>query len=500
MKIYSFNELTSTNDKASKLLQEGAKVPFAVVAHSQTKGRGHRAKVWDSKLGNLYISFVLDAGKDLVNNVPLPLKAASLLASWLEEEFSFRPTIKWPNDILVHGKKLAGILCETSSQGETPQSIIVGIGLNVTFAPELKDYKTTCLRDFSDKELSLITIKDSLTDYFARSWSCEEFNWFTHYRRYEMSLGSLWFSEKNPNHCYMYQGIDPLGAMRLKPCNKGKSELKITSAGHGLKYSYQKKSALDLPLFWADIGNSNLKLAFAKNILEPQFSVSVVPFDMDFKVRCAEVLEEYRVKTPDSLIAYPLHVSSVNKVGFEEFKAVAEETIFEVIQKDLSLNWLQEGEYPFSELGFDRKMLMEAWLDERRLSCKRDTSVGVIVGLGTATTIDVVHSTGKHLGGFIMPGLQMSLDAMEEKTDLLPKVSLEKAWPKLGQSTESAMRNGCLYSIIGSIEKLKKEMSTQYPGVPVEVVMAEGGAAFLKGCYEAKFFSHLVLQGLRSLF
>ncbi len=120
--LYVFDTLDSTNTKAREY------APFsAVMAHAQSAGRGRCGRVWQSLAGNLNLSLVLPAYDN--QNAPLLSFVAGVAVARALAPFPVR--LKWPNDVLFNGKKLAGILLE-----RTDDKIIVGIGVNVQQAPQ----------------------------------------------------------------------------------------------------------------------------------------------------------------------------------------------------------------------------------------------------------------------------------------------------------------------------------------------------------------------------
>lgn len=127
--IEVFDEVTSTNDIALQLASKGAAEGLTVVAESQTNGRGRLGRPWNSTVGkSLLVSILLrPLWKDVSR---ISLAAAVAMAKTLEELTQAPVGIKWPNDIYIEGKKVAGILCE-SSQG----AIVVGVGINVSQQP-----------------------------------------------------------------------------------------------------------------------------------------------------------------------------------------------------------------------------------------------------------------------------------------------------------------------------------------------------------------------------
>jgi BirA family biotin operon repressor/biotin-[acetyl-CoA-carboxylase] ligase len=127
----------STNLKARALARDGAAEGAVVVADSQTGGRGRMRRTWVSPSGvNLYCSIVLRPPVPSVRVPEIPLVAAAAIHWAIESEFpDLRTSIKWPNDIVVEGRKLCGILCEMESEPDFTHFVVVGFGLNVNLDP-----------------------------------------------------------------------------------------------------------------------------------------------------------------------------------------------------------------------------------------------------------------------------------------------------------------------------------------------------------------------------
>lgn len=126
-------------DTARKIAQKGCSDLTTVVASCQSKGRGRLQRDWDSKAGGLYFTVIL---KPLIP-ATLAYKAAFCaglsMVCTLKQEFGIQAMLKWPNDILVQGQKICGLLAESESAGDDIRYINIGMGLNVnnTPSPEL---------------------------------------------------------------------------------------------------------------------------------------------------------------------------------------------------------------------------------------------------------------------------------------------------------------------------------------------------------------------------
>jgi len=131
-KFHYFAEIGSTNTHARELAEKGAAEGEVVLAESQTHGRGRLGRRWESPpFANLYFSVILRPKLAPVYAPQITLTAAVALAEAIDSLIPLSPVIKWPNDILVNGKKLAGILAEAVCARERVEYVILGIGVNV---------------------------------------------------------------------------------------------------------------------------------------------------------------------------------------------------------------------------------------------------------------------------------------------------------------------------------------------------------------------------------
>ncbi len=135
--IAYFKTIDSTNIKAKSLAEEGAPEGTLVIAEQQTKGRGRKGRDWLSPEGDgIYATLVLRPAMSPGRAPGITLMTAVALAEALISLLQIEITIKWPNDILVKGKKLAGILTEITSEMDAVNYIVVGLGLNVNTPAE----------------------------------------------------------------------------------------------------------------------------------------------------------------------------------------------------------------------------------------------------------------------------------------------------------------------------------------------------------------------------
>jgi BirA family biotin operon repressor/biotin-[acetyl-CoA-carboxylase] ligase len=147
--IRVFEVTTSTNDVIEKLARDGAGEGAVVFAESQTRGRGRLGRTWTSpSRKGLWCSILLRPALRPQEVTQLTVVAANALARAIESETGLKPEIKWPNDLLVGRKKVAGILTELSAELDRVKYVVLGIGVDVSigedeFSPELRNLATS---------------------------------------------------------------------------------------------------------------------------------------------------------------------------------------------------------------------------------------------------------------------------------------------------------------------------------------------------------------------
>ena len=165
LKIIKFKSVKSTNDQAIKLIKKKKIYSGLAISEVQTKGRGTMGKTWISQNGNLFISIFFK-----VNLKKFKIKHFLILNVYIIRKilnkFSKKPiTIKAPNDLLIEGKKLCGILQEIIEY-QNNKYLITGIGINSKRSPENKQFKSTSLSYHSKKNVkNHFILKEIKTHY-----------------------------------------------------------------------------------------------------------------------------------------------------------------------------------------------------------------------------------------------------------------------------------------------------------------------------------------------
>jgi BirA family biotin operon repressor/biotin-[acetyl-CoA-carboxylase] ligase len=124
--------IDSTNDEASRQLAAGRDAPFVILARNQTKGRGRFGRAWHSETPrNLYASFAFRPRIAAPRMQTFTLWMGAVLADFLTRETAAPIALKWPNDLLCSGKKLAGMLTEARMDSDQIRDLVFGLGLNI---------------------------------------------------------------------------------------------------------------------------------------------------------------------------------------------------------------------------------------------------------------------------------------------------------------------------------------------------------------------------------
>ena len=220
--VLNFDVIDSTSVEASRRAGQGERGPLWIVAAKQSIGRGRLGRPWVSEPGNLYATALVPL-EQLSDDVPcLALTVGLAVRDTLVDlsENKINPGVKWPNDVRIDGAKTSGILLESGSfAGEYWLSI--GIGLNLAHAPEIENYKTTCLTQAADVHQTPETAINVL-DRFLRSRVTQ------HVKKGRSSIIRDWLNvtDQRDGRCVskrggeiisgQFAGLDELGQLRMQ--------------------------------------------------------------------------------------------------------------------------------------------------------------------------------------------------------------------------------------------------------------------------------------------
>lgn len=174
IKIYNFDEIGSTNDFAESIAYK--KEDSIITAAVQTNGHGSKGRSFVSERGGLYITALRFYEDFKASEVFKIMMNASVSVCRTMEKFSISPSIKWPNDVFVNGKKICGILINNSFSGGCITKSVVGIGVNIenNLPEELKEIAVN-MKDSGAKGYSFERVREELIKNLSRDFSVEEY-------------------------------------------------------------------------------------------------------------------------------------------------------------------------------------------------------------------------------------------------------------------------------------------------------------------------------------
>tara|TARA_B100002051_G_scaffold78167_1_gene74767 strand:+ start:1695 stop:2216 length:522 start_codon:yes stop_codon:yes gene_type:complete len=166
LKKFHFYKVKSTNDTAIRLIRNGNSYGI-VSSEIQTNGKGQRGNKWISKKGNIFVSIFFKINNK-ISIKKLTNKNLSVLKSIISHQIGKKIKVKLPNDILIDKKKVCGILQEII-QNDNYKYIIVGIGINIINSPNILNYPTTCLNNYSNKKINKIKMINKIKLFFEKN-------------------------------------------------------------------------------------------------------------------------------------------------------------------------------------------------------------------------------------------------------------------------------------------------------------------------------------------
>jgi BirA family biotin operon repressor/biotin-[acetyl-CoA-carboxylase] ligase len=171
-RVQEIGVVSSTQDEAGRLAIEGAAEGTVVVARKQTSGRGRFDRSWESPEGGLYMSLILRP--EVEEAMSLSFVGALAIVDGIAEQTRLAPRIRWPNDIILNGKKAGGVIAQASFSGKSLSFVILGIGVNCNFrAGSLGSLSkmSTSLREILKKDVDIASLRREALDSFGRLYS-----------------------------------------------------------------------------------------------------------------------------------------------------------------------------------------------------------------------------------------------------------------------------------------------------------------------------------------
>ena len=135
-RAYYFDSIDSTQDFALKIASQDNENGTVIISKKQTGGKGRMKRKWFSPVGGIWMSVIIHPDFDISNVTLVPIATSLALCMAIEKTIKLRPKLKWPNDITIKGKKVAGILVDTSIESNKIESLILGVGINFKIKQE----------------------------------------------------------------------------------------------------------------------------------------------------------------------------------------------------------------------------------------------------------------------------------------------------------------------------------------------------------------------------
>ena len=225
--IWYQTETDSTNTQAKRMGEDGAPNGTLVITEHQTAGKGRRGRSWVSPIGNCYFSILLRPEISVDRASMITLVSALALAKTIKEAEGLDTMIKWPNDVIANGKKLCGILTESSTDLEYIHYAVVGIGINtnqIDFPDEIKEMASSIRRE-TGKEINRAKLLGSFLnifeDYYEKFLETEDLSiLLEEYNRFLVNCGKeVKIIEKEQERILTAIGIDDRGRLIVEDKN-----------------------------------------------------------------------------------------------------------------------------------------------------------------------------------------------------------------------------------------------------------------------------------------
>lgn len=222
-----FDSIDSTNSEAERELASGCPTPLVIAAGQQTKGRGRLGREWFSEdKGNIYMSFVFRPHLAPSRMQRFTLWMGLELCAELNDQFGLPLMLKWPNDLIAHGKKVAGILTEARIDADQTRDLVLGCGININSQldnwPEEVRARATSLSEIQGmrleiNQLAAALIRRGLSAYDAFIDESYVKHFDAHWHRFNVLEGkTITITDHHGDHEGVIEGIDESGSLLMQ--------------------------------------------------------------------------------------------------------------------------------------------------------------------------------------------------------------------------------------------------------------------------------------------
>ena len=231
--VYYQSEIDSTNSWMKRLAEEGVPDGSVTIADMQSRGKGRRGRVWVTPFGtSIPFSILLRPDIRPERASMLTLVMGLCVAQAIRELYGLKTGIKWPNDVVVHGKKICGILTEMTMQADYIDSVIIGVGINANmqeFSSELTD-KATSLRNELGRPVKRADIVVKILEIFEENYHIflqtqdlsgliEDYHGYLLNKDKEVRV-----LQPGDEHTGVARGIDEMGNLIVERSDNGQTE------------------------------------------------------------------------------------------------------------------------------------------------------------------------------------------------------------------------------------------------------------------------------------
>ena len=228
-RVYYFEEIESTQNFAQQIAPNKKENGTIIIAEKQTAGRGRINRKWVSPKGGIWFSLVIYPKFDVSSSTLVPIAGAVALSKSIKTVLKIDTTVKWPNDIVISGKKVAGMLVDASFQANDIEYLILGVGINFDINSKklekklLKNpdfYGASSLREKDDKTPPKVLVKEFLLEFEKILFQLnrgEKTKIVKEWTKRTSGIGrKITINTSNGKITGIFQGIDNDGALKLE--------------------------------------------------------------------------------------------------------------------------------------------------------------------------------------------------------------------------------------------------------------------------------------------